>query len=536
MDTFLLDFFPHVYEKKHRVHENNYCKFDDQLLQLFTSSLYLAGIFASFISSYVSRAFGRKPTIMLASIFFLVGAILNLSAQELGMLIGGRILLGFGIGFGNQVSCQTLKTFFYLSGFLCFHLGFLCFHLGFPLFLCLNSSCFVLFCLLTLKAILLQTVPLFISEIAPARYRGGLNVMFQFLITIGILAASYVNYLTSTLKNGWRYSLGGAAVPALILLIGSFFIHETPASLIERGKDEKGKQVLRKIRGIEDIELEFNEIKYATEVATKVKSPFKELFTKSENRPPLVCGTLLQFFQQFTGINVVMFYAPVLFQTMGSGDNASLISTVVTNGVNAIATVISLLVVDFAGRRCLLMEGALQMTATQVSFFFFFFACVTWYTYSYLDNKLTCIFFDHLTQMTIGGILLAHLKLVGPITGHAVPLIVLILICVYVSGFAWSWGPLGWLVPSEIYPLEVRNAGYFCAVAMNMVCTFIIGQFFLSALCRFRSLLFFFFGIMNIIMGLFVVFFLPETKGVPIEEMAEKRWKTHPRWKKYFKD
>ncbi|KAG7596154.1 Major facilitator sugar transporter-like [Arabidopsis suecica] len=449
MDTFLLDFFPHVYEKKHRVHENNYCKFDDQLLQLFTSSLYLAGIFASFISSYVSRAFGRKPTIMLASIFFLVGAILNLSAQELGMLIGGRILLGFGIGFGNQ------------------------------------------------------TVPLFISEIAPARYRGGLNVMFQFLITIGILAASYVNYLTSTLRNGWRYSLGGAAVPALILLIGSFFIHETPASLIERGKDEKGKQVLRKIRGIEDIELEFNEIKYATEVATKVKSPFKELFTKSENRPPLVCGTLLQFFQQFTGINVVMFYAPVLFQTMGSGDNASLISTVVTNGVNAIATVISLLVVDFAGRRCLLMEGALQMTAT---------------------------------QMTIGGILLAHLKLVGPITGHAVPLIVLILICVYVSGFAWSWGPLGWLVPSEIYPLEVRNAGYFCAVAMNMVCTFIIGQFFLSALCRFRSLLFFFFGIMNIIMGLFVVFFLPETKGVPIEEMAEKRWKTHPRWKKYFKD
>jgi len=387
-----------------------------------------------------------------------------------------------------------------------------------------------------LKAILLQTVPLFISEIAPARYRGGLNVMFQFLITIGILAASYVNYLTSTLKNGWRYSLGGAAVPALILLIGSFFIHETPASLIERGKDEKGKQVLRKIRGIEDIELEFNEIKYATEVATKVKSPFKELFTKSENRPPLVCGTLLQFFQQFTGINVVMFYAPVLFQTMGSGDNASLISTVLTNGVNAIATVISLLVVDFAGRRCLLMEGALQMTATQVSFFFFFFACVTWYTYSYLDNKLTCIFFDHLTQMTIGGILLAHLKLVGPITGHAVPLIVLILICVYVSGFAWSWGPLGWLVPSEIYPLEVRNAGYFCAVAMNMVCTFIIGQFFLSALCRFRSLLFFFFGIMNIIMGLFVVFFLPETKGVPIEEMAEKRWKTHPRWKKYFKD
>lgn len=215
----------------------------------------------------------------------------------------------------------------------------------------------------------MQTVPLFISEIAPAKYRGGLSVMFQFLITIGILAASYVNYLTSTLKNGWRYSLGGAAVPALILLIGSFFIYETPASLIERGKDEQGKRVLRKIRGVEDVDLEFNEIKHATEIATKVKSPFKELFCKRENKPPLICGTLLQFFQQFTGINVVMFYAPVLFQTMGSGNNASLISTVVTNGVNALATIISIIMVDRAGRRCLLMEGAIQMTITQVSFY-----------------------------------------------------------------------------------------------------------------------------------------------------------------------
>ncbi|XP_013584741.1 PREDICTED: sugar transport protein 2 [Brassica oleracea var. oleracea] len=448
MDTFLLDFFPHVYEKKHRVHENNYCKFDDQLLQLFTSSLYLAGIFASFAASFLCRRFGRKPVIMSASIFFLLGAILNYFARDLGMLIGGRILLGFGIGFGNQ------------------------------------------------------TVPLFISEIAPPRIRGGLNIAFQLLITIGILAASFVNYLTSTMKNGWRYSLGGAAVPALILLIGSFFIHETPASLIERGKDEEGKKVLRKIRGIDNIELEFNEIKRATEISNKVKTPFKELFTKSENRPPLVCGTLLQFFQQFTGINVVMFYAPVLFQTMGSGNNASLVSTVVTNGVNALATVFAVIMVDRLGRKFFLVEGATQMMATQI---------------------------------TIGALLLKYLHLVGPITSHAVPLIVLILICIYVSGFAWSWGPLGWLIPSEIYQLEVRTSGYFCAVAMNMVCTFVIGQFFLSALCRFRSGLFFFFAVMNVIMGLFAIFFLPETRGVPIEDMAEQRWKKHWHWKKYFK-
>lgn len=167
-------------------------------------------------------------------------------------------------------------------------------------------------------------------------------------------------------KDGWRYSLGGAAVPALILLIGSIFIHETPASLIERGKEEKGKQVLRKIRGVEDIELEFQEIKRATEISNKVKSPFRELFRNRQNRPPLICGTLLQFFQQFTGMNVVMFYAPVLFQTMGSGNNASLISTVVTNGVNALATIFFLVLVDLCGRRFFLIEGALQMTVTQV--------------------------------------------------------------------------------------------------------------------------------------------------------------------------
>lgn len=103
MDTFLIKFFPHVYAKKHRVHENNYCKFNDMLLQLFTSSLYLAGIFASLGASYLSRRFGRKPVIIAASAFFLAGAILNFFAQELGMLIGGRILLGIGIGFGNQV-------------------------------------------------------------------------------------------------------------------------------------------------------------------------------------------------------------------------------------------------------------------------------------------------------------------------------------------------------------------------------------------------------------------------------------------------
>ena len=103
MDDFLIKFFPAVYEKKHRAKENNYCKYDSQYLQLFTSSLYLAAIVASFASTFFTKRFGRKLTIQMASILFVAGAILSTFAINLPMLIAGRILLGAGVGFGNQV-------------------------------------------------------------------------------------------------------------------------------------------------------------------------------------------------------------------------------------------------------------------------------------------------------------------------------------------------------------------------------------------------------------------------------------------------
>lgn len=107
MDDFLIKFFPVVHAKKHHVKENNYCKYDNQFLQLFTSSLYLAAIVASFFASIICKKFGRKFTIIAASIFFVAGSILNMIALNLGMLIAGRICLGVGVGFGNQV---TLKV------------------------------------------------------------------------------------------------------------------------------------------------------------------------------------------------------------------------------------------------------------------------------------------------------------------------------------------------------------------------------------------------------------------------------------------
>ncbi|KAK1420843.1 hypothetical protein QVD17_22741 [Tagetes erecta] len=447
MDVFLKKFFPDVYEKKHHVKEDNYCKFDDQILQLFTSSLYLAAMVSSFFASACCKKWGRKVTIQLASAFFLVGVILNAAAKNIAMLIVGRLLLGAGIGFGNQA------------------------------------------------------VPLFISEIAPNKYRGGLNVCFQLLVTVGILCANVVNYFTANHRYGWRISLGGAAVPALFLGFGSLLIVETPTSLIERGYPERGLTTLRKIRGVEDVQKEYDEIVNTTELAKQIKHPFKNLMKRS-SWPQLITSGMLQIFQQFTGINVIMFYAPVLFQTMGFHSDASLLSAVVTGTINTVATLVAVFCVDKLGRRFLLIEAAIQM---------------------------------FIAQVVTGGILAAHLHATNVLQKNYAH-IVLLCICVFVSGFAWSWGPLGWLIPSEIFPLETRTAGFFCAVSTNMVFTFIIAQAFLTMLCHMRAMIFFFFSSWIVIMGIYAFAFLPETKGVSIDEMNDKVWKKHWLWKRCFDD
>lgn len=445
MDDFLIKFFPEVYERKKGAHENNYCKYDNQSLQLFTSSLYLAALVASFVASHSCNRFGRKPTMQLASIFFIVGVCLSAFGGNIETVIVGRVLLGCGVGFANQA------------------------------------------------------VPLFLSEIAPVRMRGALNISFQLFVTIGILIANLVNYATGKVHNGYKISLGVAGIPALMLGLGSLLIVETPTSLVERGKIEEGRQVLKKIRGVDNVDLEFDSIVHACEIARQVTQPYRKLMKRS-SRPPLVIAILLQIFQQFTGINAIMFYAPVLFQTVGFGSNASLLSAVVTGSVNVLSTIVSIVVVDRAGRRILLLESCVQML---------------------------------ITQTIIGIILIKELKPTGQLPSSEA-LVVVVMVCIYVAGFAWSWGPLGWLIPSETFPLETRTAGYSFAVSSNMLCTFIIAQAFLSMLCKMQAGIFFFFAAWIIVMMLFAFFFIPETKGVPIDDIVESVWKQHWFWKRFF--
>ncbi|KAF7846975.1 hypothetical protein BT93_L3521 [Corymbia citriodora subsp. variegata] len=452
MDDFLLKFFPSVYHKTkdESHHESQYCKFADEILTLFTSSLYIAALVASFVASVVTRVYGRKISMILGGLAFLIGAILNGIATNIAMLIIGRLLLGVGVGFANQ------------------------------------------------------SVPVYLSEMAPAHIRGALNIGFQMAITIGILAANFINYGTAQIEGGWgwRVSLGLAGVPAILMTVGSFFLPDTPNSIIERGHHDEAKRMLQKIRGTENVDCEFQDLVLASEAAKRVDHPWRNIL-QPRYRPQLVICTLVPFFQQLTGINVIMFYAPVLFKTLGFGDDASLMSSAITGAVNVVATLVSIFSVDKFGRRGLFLEGGTQM--------------------------LIC-------QIAVGALIGVNFGVTGEGSFSKVEAnLLLALICIYVAAFAWSWGPLGWLVPSEICPLEIRSAGQSINVSVNMFFTFIIAQAFLSMLCDMKFGLFFFFGGFVILMTIFIFFFLPETKNVPIEEM-NRVWKAHWFWGKYIPD
>ncbi|GAB2303054.1 Transcription factor stp1 [Dionaea muscipula] len=450
MSDFLKKFFPSVYRKEEADESTNqYCKFDSQILTMFTSSLYLAALLSSTVASTVTRKFGRKLSMLFGGVLFFSGALINGFARDVAMLIVGRILLGFGVGFANQ------------------------------------------------------SVPLYVSEMAPYKYRGALNIGFQMSITVGILVANILNYFFAKVHSGWRLSLGGAMVPALIITVGALVLPDTPNSLIERGLHDKARANLQRVRGIDDVDEELNDLIAASEMSRKVEHPWRNLLQR-RYRPHITMAILIPFFQQFTGINVIMFYAPVLFKTLGFSGDASLMSAIITGGVNVVATSVSIYGVDKWGRRALFLEGGFQMLISQILV-----AVCIGIKFGVKGNV------EHLPKW------------------YAI--LVVLFICVYVAAFAWSWGPLGWLVPSEIFPLEIRSAAQSINVSVNMLFTFVVAQAFLAMLCHLKFGLFLFFAFFVIVMTVFVYFFLPETKGVPIEEMSLV-WRNHPFWGKFIPD
>ncbi|KAL6185293.1 hypothetical protein ACLB2K_041427 [Fragaria x ananassa] len=170
---------------------------------------------------------------------------------------------------------------------------------------------------------------------APTKMKGALNMGFQMAITIGILLTGLVNFGTARIKGGygWRISLAVAAIPSMIMTVSAMFLPDAPNSMLERGQPGKARKMLQKIRGSDSVNDEFQDLVDATEVANKVENQWGNIM-QQRYRPQRIICVFVPFFQQLTGINVIMFYAPVLFKTLGFGDEAALMSAVITGSVN----------------------------------------------------------------------------------------------------------------------------------------------------------------------------------------------------------
>ncbi|XP_045831673.1 sugar transport protein 5-like [Trifolium pratense] len=204
--------------------------------------------------------------------------------------------------------------------------------------------------------------PLYHSEIAPPKWRGAFNSGFQLFIGKGVVAAVCIKYFTAKHTWGWRLFLGLAMVPAAVITIGAFFITDTPNSLVEHGNIDQARKALHKIRGFSiDIEPELEELIKWTEIAKSVQQePFMTI-SERKYRPHLVMAFAIPFFQQLTGINIVAFYSPNLFQSVGLGNSGALLCAIILGLVNLASILLSAAFVDRFGRRFLFITGGILM-------------------------------------------------------------------------------------------------------------------------------------------------------------------------------
>ncbi|KAF6256200.1 general substrate transporter, partial [Scenedesmus sp. NREL 46B-D3] len=304
-----------------------------------------------------------------------------------------------------------------------------------------------------------QAAPLYLSEMAPCNMRGALNITLQLVLTVGILAAARVPTVTWMRPAwGWRLSLAMGAVPSLILFFGSTLLPDTPNSLVQRGQQEEGCKVLQKIRGTDNIDAEYDDIVEAVRVSASVKNLWRTI-TRRRYWPQLVISVLVPILQQLTSTSSCL----TAHSSINAGDGVgyALLSAVITGAVNVGSMFVAILV-DRVGCRALFIQGGIQM--------------------------LVC-------EVVAGLLIMKNLRpqaltprpghhCLGPESNDALASGIIALLRLYVAGFAWSWGPLGWLVPTEIQPLETRAAGTGINTFFNFIFTFFIGQLFLMLPAR----------------------------------------------------
>jgi SP family xylose:H+ symportor-like MFS transporter len=324
--------------------------------------------------------------------------------------------------------------------------------------------------------------PMYIGEIAPTEIRGRLVSFNQFAIIFGMLVVYFVNWGISNGQSiewinaiGWRYMFASEAIPAALFGILVFFVPETPRYLALIYEDEKALTVLEKINGSkEKAQAILSEIKATVNESVKGK-----LF--SYGVTVIVIGILLSVFQQFVGINVALYYAPRIFESMGAAKDASMLQTIVMGLVNVVFTVVAILTVDKWGRKPLLIVGSIGMA-------------VGMFAISALS------FFN----------------IIGIST--------LVFIIIYTASFMMSWGPICWVLIAEIFPNRIRGQAVAVAVAAQWAANYLISSTYPAMMNYSGALTYGFYGLMAVLSALFVWKMIPETKGKTLEEM-EQYWK-----------
>jgi sugar porter (SP) family MFS transporter len=396
-------------------------KFDEQA---FVGALLIGAVIGAAAAGYAADALSRRRTKILAGAIYVLGALGSALAQDPTQLIVARFVLGLAVGTASFVA------------------------------------------------------PMYISELAPKRIRGGVTTFNQLMVVSGILGAYIVNWALKDTANNWRWMLGLGALPGLALAIGMYFQPFSPRWLVERGREGEAREVLCRARDRddEDVDEELEEIGRAAGEEGGVR----ELWTP-QVRPLILIGLALAFAQQLIGVNTVIYYAPTILKFTGVGTGSAITQALSVGITNFIFTVIAILLLDRFGRRPLLLIGTS--------------GCV-------LSLAALGVFFASSSLQ------------------HEASWIALVCLIVYIASFAIGLGPVFWLMISEIFPLRVRSPAMALSTVGNWSSNFLVSTFFLTLVSAIsREGTFWLYGGFGVLALAYFALRLPETKGRSLEQI-----------------
>jgi len=345
--------------------------------------------------------------------------------------------------------------------------------------------------------------PMYIAEVAPPASRGMLVTFQQIAIVVGITLVYFVNWAIQQghsrdylMTTAWRHMLASAAIPAALLIVCMLLVPETPRFLVLKDRDADALGLLKRLVGESEAQSTLQQIKATLVEHTRPLLSFGWLV--------LIVGIMLSIFQQVVGINAVLYYAPHMFENMGASTNQALWDSAIYSGVTmTVFTLVATFTVDKIGRKPLLIAGALIMAAAMI--------------------LLGFLFDRHLVAATVGQ--------GGGSSGSSY--IALGAVVVYILGFSFSWGPVVWVMLSEIFPNSIRGKAMSIAVAAQWIMNFVVSTTFpmmdgSSALnAQFNhGFAYWVYGVCSVLAALFVMRFVPETKGRPLESIQEL-WHRH---------